>query len=325
MIGFQEQVHPANAYENNTELYEMSILDPTSKVDPIKLFDQTTGQAHTEYLPPVNDNGNESDVYYLPTWQTSPLLQRRYLNEDILSQPNATAASAHLAIASHQAVLGSFVAAPFGKSSHSNPSTSKFATLHSMASATAANADLVNVSKHETHYLGEPLTYLYIPIFDKYDVSTRKVVAVLQSLIHWRSYLRMALPQDIPPIRVVLDMKCPSMDGHDEASSSYTYEVQGQEAYIVGFGDDHNAVMDKYKFQAEFAHYHLNDGTVAGVHVVHPFQDDYASATTTGNVAGACHYDMRIYPTQLFMDTYKTDTPLAITFAIAVVFIFTIW
>ena len=201
-----------------------------------------------------------------------------------------------------QAVLGGFTSAPFGDASHEHPTTSHFATLQSIAEG------------RPTHYLGEPMSYFFLPVLEEKEPSTEEIMddqqsppprpprvsAVIMALIHWRSYFRHALPASMPAILVVLESTCGGL---------YTYEIQGPETYIVGFGDLHDSTFDPWEQEATFASQHLRDGTVSGLNIS---QD------------AGCQYKIRIYPTQIFMDTFLTDTPLAITFAIAIVFLFTI-
>jgi hypothetical protein len=273
-MDYQQQMG-LNAFETNEDLVAMSYVSNTT-VDPIKYFDEK-GQARLSL----------TDGPYLPVWQTSPLLQRRLVNENILSRPSESNLAIS-AIERHEAVIGGFVSAPFGQSSDSNPVTSMLATYESIA------------EENSTHYLGEPMSYFYIPIFDSPNVTARTAKAVLQSIIHWRGFFREVLKASIPPIVVVLHNSCGGM---------YTYEIQGEEAYILGFGDQHDIQFDEYEVSATFKSMHLRDGTVSGVDISEEF---------------GCIYNVRIYPTPIFIGTYLTDTPLAITFAIAVVFVFTI-
>ena len=271
---YQEQLG-LNNFENNQDLIAMSRIS-NSTVDPIKYFDEK-GQAHVS----LNDGP------YLPLWQTSPLLQRRLTNENVLSRRNESSLATS-AIELQEAVIGGFVSAHFGETSDSNPTTAMFATYESIAEG------------NTTHYLGEPMSYFFIPIFDSPNVTARTTKAVLQSIIHWRAFFRQVLEDSTPPVVIVL---------HNTCGDTYTYEIQGGEAYIVGFGDHHDIQFDQYEYSAKFDSMHLRDGTLSGVDV----------AEEVG-----CNYDVRIYPSSIFVATYLTDTPLAITFAIAVVFVFTI-
>ena len=79
------------------------------------------------------------------------------------------------------------------------------------------------------------MAFLVLPMFDKFDIDTRKVVGVLKSVFHWKSYLQSILPDNDNTTIVVLDNVC------DE---SYTYEINGKEAYGVGPGDLHDRAFD---------------------------------------------------------------------------------
>ena len=287
---YQEQLG-WNDYETNQDLIQKSYIT-NQTVDPIKYFDPQ-GQAHVLL----------TDGPYLPLWQTSPLLQRRFVNENILTRPtDSQALYAQATMDLQQAVLGGFTVAPYGDASHPHPTTAELATLQSIAEGKAV------------HYLGEPVTYFYLPIFDDEhipgdghtddddDDDEKPPVAVLLSILHWRSYFRQALPDSIPSITVVLESTC-------AGDQTYTYEIQGPEAYIVGLGDFHDDKFDEWRKTAALGSQHLKDGTVRGLNISQEV---------------GCQYSIAIYPTQIFMDTFLTDTPLAITFAIAIVFLFTI-
>ena len=289
---YQEQLG-WNDFETNQDLIQKSRIT-NETVDPIKYFD-SEGQAHVLL----------TDGPYLPLWQTSPLLQRRMVNENLLTRHsnNDEASLPQASIDLQQAVLGGFTMAPYGDASHQDPMTAEFATLRSI------------VEEQPVRYLGEPMTYFYVPILDEdksyddgeqqHEHDTPPVTALLMSILHWRSYFRQALPASIPSIMVVLESTCPESDN----DSMYTYEIQGPEAYIVGVGDHHDDAFDEWQKDASFGSQHLRDGTVQGLNIS---QDV------------GCQYNIAIYPTQIFMDTFLTDTPLAITFAIAIVFLFTI-
>lgn len=147
--------------------------------------------------------------YYLPIWQTSPVLKYSYINENMLRRKNVSIPQSEVArivFENEDAILGGFIAAPPGSTRDKNPTTALFATLRSI------------VEGKEVAYLGDPMAQMYIPIFDKFDTSERKVVALLTAVVHWRAYFRKILPTNINGIHVVLDNSC---DGF------FTYELNG--------------------------------------------------------------------------------------------------
>ena len=246
------------------------------KVDPLHYFDEAGY--------PVLDGRTGP---FLPIWQTSPVLRTSVVNEDIFAR-SKEATEAKECIECRSALLGGFIIAPPGPSSHRNATTAFFATLRSIWEGSAVE------------YLGDPMAYLNLPVFDSFNEKNRSVVAVMRSLIHWRSFFRKILPTTIHGITVVLENQC---DGF------FTYEIHGDEALVVGFGDRHESKYDDLERTATIQLTNLKDGTVTGI----TFDQDHG-----------CNYIIHIYPTDTFQDDYVTKQPIAITFAVVVAFIFTI-
>ena len=62
------------------------------------------------------------------------------------------------------------------------------------------------------------MTDLYIPIFDSIDSDERKVVGIMSSLVHWKSFFRYVLPQNIHGINAVLEYTCKGTNDENNAS-----------------------------------------------------------------------------------------------------------
>lgn len=78
---------------------------------------------------PVRDD--ESTNYYLPVWQTSPLLKTSDVNENMMHSDDWSVALEHI-LRLKSAFLGGMLMAPPGNSSHGNPNTALFASLESI-------------------------------------------------------------------------------------------------------------------------------------------------------------------------------------------------
>ena len=271
-FAFQEELG-LNGFEDHNETKNSWLTNNT--VDPMHYFD-----VHGD---PVLDL---SAGPYLPTWQTSPVLHYNWVNEDLFLNPDESA-EARVCIETDAAVLGGFLLAPPGSSSNSNPMTAFFATLRSISEA------------KQTAYDGDPMARLKIPVFDSFDKATRNVVAVMVSVIHWQSYFVRILPSNVNGITVVLENAC---DGF------YTYDLRGQEAFAVGFGDHHETKFDHLKRTAVFDVDTLQDGTVSGIKF---------------NQQKGCAYSLHVYPSQTFYDGYVNNQPVIITTAVAAVLAFT--
>jgi hypothetical protein len=238
----------------------------------------------------VNDQGMSSlDVGegpYLLRWQTSPVLKTSYVNANLL-QKEFSAKHLLACISTQSVILSGMAFGPAGSTASEDRTTAFFATLQSIKEGTKVD------------YLGDPMTELNIPVFDSFNSASRKPVAVLKSVIHWKAYLRFILPSNVRGITVVLQNRC---DG------SHTFEIDGKEANVVGFGDLHDPKFDQYERVGSFNIDNLDDGTVSGI----PFNQD------------GCPYSFHVYPTQRFHDDFVNIQPIAVTSSVALVFAFTI-
>lgn len=209
-------------------------------------YQEEMGLGNLEYGPPpldevlmtnftrmeifsYNDDGEKNIAAgpgpYLPKWQSSPLLKKDPVNDDILDDHSQHKVFAQKCIETGHAVLGNFENAPAGSIQHPNRTTALLATLRSF------------VEKKEVEYLGALFARLYLPIFDSFG-QDREVVAVLHAIIHWRAYLRKLLPSNVMGVVAVLQNSC---DGY------FSYEINGQDAAVLGFGDLHDPKFNQYE------------------------------------------------------------------------------
>jgi hypothetical protein len=152
---------------------------------------------------------------YLPSWEMSPFLQHGQVNVDLMADPvHGTYARSCLETGS--LVLGGVVTAPAGKMR--DPPSQLTGWLAQLLSIAAGD---------EVEYPGDPITYVYVPIFDSFDISTRKTVAVLSGLFNWASHFKDILPPNIRGVDMVLRNEC---------SESFTYRINGGEVIPLGSG-----------------------------------------------------------------------------------------
>lgn len=82
-----------------------------------------------------------------------------------------------------------------------------------------------------------PVSNLYIPIYDKFQRNTNKVVGVLTSHLIWKTFLENTLPLGSPaPLTVVLVNSC---------GQNYTFQVEGVSSTFLGYAKiypDHDTV-----------------------------------------------------------------------------------
>jgi hypothetical protein len=145
-------------------------------------------------------------------------------------------------------------------------------------------------------YEDGPVSDLYYPIYDSFNTTSRKLVAVFDTLVYWQVYFVDVLPQNANGIIAVLENTC---------GQSFTYAMDGPEAAFLGRGDLHD-----------------------------PKYSDYEVSTGLGAFLGAkdsnllgnghhCSYNVKVYPSQTMEDQYSTNTPAVFTIILVCVFSFT--
>jgi hypothetical protein len=237
---------------------------------------------------------------YFPLWETSPYVNVSGLvNHNIIYRPSVSALVAKV-MTTQSAYIGGILRAPAGDSSDPNPRTALFATLLS-----------INEGR-EVRYNGEPLVELYIPVFDVFDEGERRVVAILITILEWKVYLQDILPSNSPGLAVSIDYECgePNLAADTNRmgeGGGFTFVINGHEANFLGYGDQHRGFQDLMRHGILMTD-NIDDGTVLGI-----------------NVDDECSYDIHVYPTQEFYDYYNTSNPMAITWSIVAVFVFTIF
>lgn len=226
---------------------------------------------------------------YLPCWETSPAFIRTLVNRNLLSDPEASK-FANISISTGTVVFGGFEFAPDDHGKEDEPPETKlYTTLLSIA------------KKRPFPYIKSPLTRVYLPIFDSFDEEAKKPVALVTALLRWESYFVSVLPKQIRGIQMVLDNNCGDV---------YTFKVDGQEPDPVGIGD-HHPHSDRFHHLARTASFAdvetVDDGSPDGI----PLSQHQ------------CVFQITSYPNDVMYQDYRTNMPALITFAVAMVFLFT--
>ncbi|CAB9503263.1 Receptor-type guanylate cyclase gcy [Seminavis robusta] len=285
---YQEQLG-MNGFGSMANYHKTHLTD--RKVDLMHRFD-ATGKAFRE---------ETTESPYFPLWQTSPFVNSSGLvNRNILCRKNVTQLIANV-MTTESAYLGDILRAPPGNSSDPNTMTALFATLMSMNEG------------HSVPYGGEPLVEMYLPIFDAFNESQRRVVGILKTIINWESYLRNILPSNVNGIEVVIDYECAGAEQNliadtdkNGEDAGFTFLLNGPEVKFIAYGDQHEG-FDEWMRNGNLITDNLDDGTVRGI-----------------EVDPTCSYDIHVYPTQKFYDHHHTSMPMVITWSIVAVFLFTI-
>ena len=152
---------------------------------------------------------------YLPVWQISPYVHQGLVNNNLLRYENSSYDSVRHVVHDGHAIMGAMFGAPPGAINSTNSDTALLAALTSIQQGAP------------TEYLGDPMSNLFIPIFDSLIGPTKnQVVGVLNAMIHWTSYFRNILPDGVQPIVVVLEYQCNApVDGEETT----TYSVDNKE------------------------------------------------------------------------------------------------
>jgi hypothetical protein len=278
--GFQYQIATGtNDFEDPTNVAK-SWVDPSRKVDPPHVYDEKTKQ--TVLVSETDFSGPQ-----LLRWQSNPVLKTSMVNFNFF-QEKFVSEHAYSCIETESVIISDVVTAPAGPVSYPDHLTHRFASLLSI------NAG------HPEEYLGDPMAFLFIPVFDSFDINTRKVVAVMKSALYWRLYLQNILPRNVKGLTVVLENAC---DGF------FTYEMDGKDANVVGFEDKHERDYDEYEKYSTITQTVLNDGTATGLKL---------------NQDG-CPYTIHVYPTKRYRRSIVNHIPYVITLAVSLVFLFTIF
>lgn len=218
---------------------------------------------------------------------SSPILTapRDLVNFNLLYYPDY-APYIRLCAETGEVAIGGIDTAPPGDITHPELATSFFAFIMSFAEGKSID------------YKGDPMSSVYVPVFDKYD-SDRKLVAVLVAVINWATYFEDILPPNSEPVYVVLENSC---------QGPFTFLVSGDSVEFVGQGD----LSDK------------------GLNLLFDFEyvTSFTNVTISGNGGynlnqDQCTYNIRVNPTPQFYGAYHTSMPAYITFAVAMVFAFT--
>ncbi|KAL7560177.1 hypothetical protein ACA910_016606 [Epithemia clementina (nom. ined.)] len=185
-------------------------------------------------------------------------------------------------------VFGRLHRDPPGPSNSSNPRIALMATLISFA------------SDKKAMYEGDAYSMVFLPLFHDFSPE-RKVVGVMRVMIQWGRYFRDILPDERNGIIVVLENEC---------DAPFTYQIDGAIVTALGTGDLHDSSFGYLKQKASLQGIdRIEDGTAFGMSLYH----------------GKCPYSISVYPSTSMENDYKSNTPIVMTFSVAMVFLLTIF
>jgi hypothetical protein len=246
---------------------------------------------HIYYTTPEGvDSYDPGPGYFIPIWQVSPFISSKWLNLNLNTRHGHThRGRIDKAYDQQKIVMGDFSSAPPGDvySDTGNFLTNLFATWLSFSAGEPVT------------YLGDPITNVYVPIFDSLGVE-RIPVGVVYAVIHWISFFTDVLPDNVWGVTLVLESPC---------TEPYTYTVNGPEVIPVGVGDLHDLSYDYLMQSASMEDFSsVSDGSQLGLELE---TED-------------CPFSIRVYPSKVFYQEYNTNTPIIITISVALIFVFTV-
>jgi hypothetical protein len=150
-------------------------------------------------------------------------------------------------------------------------------------------------------YVGGYISTMLYPIFDRFHVDDKTVVAFLGADISWQDYLTDILPKNAKGIVVVIE---------NNYGQNFTYQLSGGDANFTGEGDHHDTAYDSMVQTALF-----------GQHLQEPITS--ASYTGAPLYGGFIQYIFRIYPSRELEEQYVTRKPFTYTIVICAIFVFT--
>jgi hypothetical protein len=275
-----------------------------------------SGQTVDAPAVPLTKGGEQG---YLPYWEMSPFLSFDEVNIDML-QDN-TGGYGIDCLDEGAIVIGNMTSQPPGGIDSPYRTTSAYAQLLSIEAGS------------EVAYQGDPMSYVFIPIFDSFD-ENRKAKALLVGLFNWGIIFRDLLPKGITGIDIVIENDCGGVftyrlmnnDGNGNVlplgpgvciskcclffdCSQYSPDLTSFFTTLIQ--DLHDANFDDWGLQTSVLQSGITaDGTQGGL----PFAQN-----------GSCVYHMSIYPSVIFVQNYYSPIPAVLVAVVAFVFVFAIF
>jgi class 3 adenylate cyclase len=139
----------------------------------------------------------------------------------------------------------------------------------------------------------QPRSYIFEPVFETFEKGSN-VVGFIIAILPWKSYFVDLLPEKTNFLVDVTDM----------CDAEFTYELNGPEANYIGKGDLHKSKYDYLEVTSQFAEFARYDGDVDSNRTL-------------------CKYELNIYPTETYEESFLTNGPAIFTAVIVMVFVFT--
>jgi class 3 adenylate cyclase len=263
---------------------------------------------HQQGIPKeiFNANGTvQGPGPFLPLWQMSPVLPGMtwMFNMDMLSI-TAYAGGLSAVLEGKGAVLGQVSNLKSGD----DQSSPALASLHhhlvlSTSTSMSASASTASITGPNKVPHADPVSPLFYPVLDKYGSADAdadvNVVAVLATLLSWRSYLNDILSPGVKGVVCVVQNKC---------GQAFTYQIDGHDATYLGEGDHHDSKFNDLGKTVDL---------VAKVKSSEDLQFGFGTSKLNGDY---CSYSLSVYPSNLMQKEYITGKPAFHVFEVAFLF-----
>lgn len=238
----------------------------------------------------VSEKGR-ADGDCFPTWQSLPAIQS-VINLDAKSVLPTARDAIEMVINTEQAVL-----------SRTQLINSTYAENEEEEILQGIFRDWIEDALGEGASVEGSMAILYFPIFDRFDLSTRKVVGVISAAFYFEQFFAGVLPADIDSKESVVCVV------ENACGDSFSYKISGSETTFLGEGDLHDRDFNNYVEQ--FAFNDIGDAKpyVYGAMNV-PLNSDY------------CPYSLRVYPHDDLHNANVTKEPAIYALSIALVIVF---
>jgi class 3 adenylate cyclase len=223
---------------------------------------------------------------FLPLWQMSPILPGMtwMFNMDMLSI-TAYAGGLSAVLEGKDAVLGRV------SNLKGDDQSPALESLHRHLVLSTSSSTGPKTVPH-----ADPVSPLFYPVLDKYGPDAN-VVAVLATMLSWRSYLTGVLSPGVKGVVCVVQNKC---------GQTFTYQIDGHDAIYLGEGDHHDHKFNDLGKTAD-----LVDKVESSEHL------HFGASKLNGDY---CSYSLSVYPSKVMYGEYITDKPAFFTFEVAVLF-----
>ena len=246
----------------------------------------------------------DDNIVMVPYWETSPApYDSKLINYNLISDDlyyflfNAMQESEHTALSAvytNQHIYDHL----FGPSNPSEITRDDELNERSGSGDTGDGSSGRRMLSFHEHHEGDfevPHSVLMAPVYDNFNVTTRKLAGIIHGILPWDRYLTELLPVGTDGIICVLQNSCGQV---------FTFEINGPYANFLGEGDLHDPQYDDMAVEVDFGSGFLGE-----------------IETKTYR---QCFYSLIVYPSEDFQEIYTSSGQETVKFMVLLAGIFAI-